>query len=88
MHKQPKFGKVKSKLTYDAVNFTMMCLNKDPRQRPSAKKLLEHAWLSKNVTESRLDTEATEQIVEDLKEFRNKSVFQTGVASLLTQARV
>ena len=88
MHKQPKFGKVKTKLTYDAVNFTMMCLNKDPRQRPSAKKLLEHAWFSKNAKESILDSDTKNQIAADLKEFRNKSEFQTGVASLLTQARV
>ena len=52
-----------------------MCLNKDPRQRPSAKKLLEHPWLSKNAKESILDTDTTKQIAADLKEFRNKSVF-------------
>ena len=33
----PQFNNIKKKLTYEAVNFTTKCLNKDPAQRPTAK---------------------------------------------------
>ncbi len=49
LNDEPKFGKVKNKLSYEAKNFTSKCLNKDPSKRPSAASLLKHPWLSRHV---------------------------------------
>ena len=44
----PKFGKVKSSLTQEAIQFVMKCLSKDPARRFTAAQLLDHPWLQDN----------------------------------------
>ena len=45
INKKPMFGGVRLTLTPQAKQFTTMCLEKDPDQRPSAEELFNHPWL-------------------------------------------
>lgn len=70
MRDEPKFGRVKKSLSKDAIEFTMMCLNKDPKMRASAEDLLNHKWLNNNVEETEIDKEVADEIINDLAAFR------------------
>ena len=43
---RPKFGRCLSRLSKEAVDFTMLMLQKDPRNRASADELLKNPWLN------------------------------------------
>ena len=49
LNRQPVFGRLKSQLTRSAIDFTLQCLEKDPKVRASADKLLQHRFISENV---------------------------------------
>ena len=44
----PKFGKVRSSLSPEAIDFVMKCLSKVPANRANALELLNHPWLQEN----------------------------------------
>jgi calcium-dependent protein kinase len=80
---QPNFGRVKQKLSNQAIDFTLKCLNKDSSQRPSAKELLSHPFILDNITTTEIDSEVALQIASDLTAYYKLSVFQSGIVSLL-----
>ena len=84
----PKFGKVRTQLSPESIQFVMKCLSKDPRHRFSAQQLLNHSWLQDNCDEIEVDEDAASDIIQDMAAFRKQNVFQTGVVSLLTALKV
>jgi len=57
-------------LSAEALQFTIKCLNKNPKLRPDADQLLNHPWLHDNAVEDELDEEAAEEMAHDLLAFR------------------
>ena len=51
--------------------------------RPSAKELMEHAWIKSYVHDPEIGKEIQLDIIQNLQEFRAASVFQSGVLSFV-----
>jgi serine/threonine protein kinase len=83
---EPRFGRVREKLSRDAVDFTLKCLEKDPKQRPTASELLVHPFIVSTKT-SKIDSSVALEIANDLTTFYKQSVFQSGIISFLTNIR-
>ena len=66
----PKFGRVKSQLSPEAIQFVMKCLSKDSARRPTADEALNHPWLQNNCEEPEIDEDAANEMIEDMGAFR------------------
>ena len=66
---KPSFGGVKSSLTPDAIDFIEHCLKKNPSKRPSAQQLFLYPWITDNIKEVELDSNATIEIAKNLAAF-------------------
>ena len=84
MNGQPKFGRVRSKLSQKAIDFTMLCLDKDPYKRATAIELLNHPFITDNVASTQIDQQTALEIAKDLTSFYKQSVFQSGIVSFIT----
>ena len=84
----PSFGKARSSLSPEAVQFVLSCLAKDPARRMTSEQLLNHAWLQGNCGAINIDESIANEIIRDMAAFRKQNVFQTGVVSLLGALRV
>ena len=85
---EPKFGRFKDNLTPEAIEFTMLMLEKDPEKRATAEQLLKHPWLNDNAEEPNVSIGVADEVMSDLVAFQKQNVFQTGVMSLITSMKV
>jgi len=72
---EPRFGRVKDRLSAEAIEFTLLCLEKNPQDRASADELLAHPWIQGLVELPEVDPEVENQITQDLAAFRKQTVF-------------
>lgn len=53
---------MKLKLSSKAIDFTLLCLQKDLNQRASAIELLQHPFITDNVVETQMDNDVALEI--------------------------
>ena len=70
-------------ISADAKDFITKALIKDKDDRYDTKMLLDHVWLYKQVKEPEVGERAQLDIFNNLKEFRDISIFQSGVLSFI-----
>ena len=74
-------------ISSDAKDFITKALIKDKDDRYDAKMLLDHAWIHKQVKEPEVGERAQLDIFNNLREFRDVTVFQSGVLSFIVNLK-
>lgn len=74
-----------AQISNDAQDFVKLCLDKDPKDRPSAEFLLSHAWLCSDDSKS---YQALNSVSKNLAQFCAASNFQKTIISMLAGLKV
>lgn len=69
----------------DAKDFVKRLLNKDPRQRPTAKEALKHRWLLGRIEERSSGRPLSLAVVQRIQRFSQASVFKRSVLELIAE---
>lgn len=75
------------KVSGEAKDFIKKALAKDSNKRPNASELLDHAWIRRFIKEPRVGDEVQLEVVNNLKEFKNTTTFQSGVLSFIVNLK-
>ncbi|KAF6254545.1 hypothetical protein COO60DRAFT_312479 [Scenedesmus sp. NREL 46B-D3] len=70
-------------ITDSAKDFCRSLLNKDPRQRPSAREALQHPWLRKGNARQRVQGAQLTQVVQRLQRHSQQNVFKKTVLDMM-----
>ena len=90
LHNEPNFqhfDKRFGKEGEDAMDFIKCCLTKDYTQRPKIDELLNHPWMRTKPSKFLEEIERTKllNMLTNMKKFRERSEFQSGILSMLSQ---
>jgi len=70
-------------ISAEAKDFIVRALHSDPSKRATAKNLLDHPWLYRQINEVNVKDQVQLEVANNLKQFRNATVFQSGVLSCI-----
>jgi calcium-dependent protein kinase len=69
----------------EAKDFVKVMLNKDPKQRPTAKEALKHPWLKGTIKERSSGSQLSLAVVQRIQRYSQSSVFKRSVLELIAE---